>query len=195
MSQYCSSCGEVFSSDLNYCKFCGAHRESDLPGENQIKLEGWQRRFEYGSAQKWSEACASVIVNSDSEEALRANSSFDCSRIPSDGDLVPGDCIWSSIKYPGPLPSNVLGRSFDENLLDDAWVTARPESEIIQVFGEPIVSRKRPWGSVPGEGFSILLFSKSFGFLNRNVKVGGVWFDCYGVALSVETNVSKYMKS
>ena len=193
MSDFCSECGKELSSDSNYCKSCGTKKGGAVAGPSQITLRSFERRFLYGSAPKFSEASEDVVVEADSAEALRANTPFDCSRIPDDEDLVPGNCVWSSIKYPGPLPEVVLGRSFQENLLDDFWVTARPEEEIRVVLGDPIVERKAPWGSNPDEGYSLLMFTKDKGLFSRDVEVGGVWFDCYGVALSVETNISKYM--
>lgn len=194
MSNLCSSCSSIMDANAKFCAHCGKANQAENLSAEAIFLEGHARRFKYGSAESLLSAGESIWVDSSSEEFKNANSPFSPTKIPQEGDLVPGDCVWSSFKYPGPISPEILGRSFEENVTDDLWMTGRPLEEINLVLGPPIVPPTDSHGmGLRGGGLFLLLYRHSFGFMKRQVKVAGVWFDNYRVALQAEENVAKYM--
>ena len=102
MAKYCSSCGAETAADKVHCITCGAAYAEALPEENMLLLRAKDRRFEYGSI-SFSESSEDIYVRPDSEELRKAMTPFDSRRIPSEGDMVPGNCIWAALKYPDLL--------------------------------------------------------------------------------------------
>ncbi|NBQ97259.1 MAG: zinc ribbon domain-containing protein [Micrococcales bacterium] len=192
LAKFCSSCGESVVQESKYCIKCGASYSESLPDENKLLLRAKDRRFEYGSI-SFSESSEDVYVGTDSEELRRAMTPFDSTRIPSDGDMVPGNCIWAALKYPGPLPQSVLNSNFQQNIIGASWLIARPKSEINTVLGIPTIDSRARFGDPGDGGMYLSIYTEDFGFMKRQTRVAGVWFDAYHVGVAIEENVNKYL--
>jgi hypothetical protein len=164
-----------------------------LPGGNQVVLEGRERRFPYGTLPitPLGEARKTVFLDASDPEVARANSPFSSAQIPQVGDLVPGNCVWVSFEYPGPLPAHVLGGNFESNINGD-WIEARPRSEVEKVLGKPFV-KVRATQDLEGLNIFLSLYKEEFGLFKQKVRVAGVWFDEYDVAFMIEEHVNAYL--
>lgn len=192
MAKYCSSCGAETAADKVHCIPCGAAYAEALPEENMLLLRAKDRRFEYGSI-SFSESSEDIYVRPDSEELRKAMTPFDSRRIPSEGDMVPGNCIWAALKYPGPLPQSVLNSDFQQNIIGATWLIARPKSEINSVLGIPTIESRARFGDPADGGMYLSIYTEDFGFMKRQTRVAGVWFDAHHVGVAIEENVNKYL--
>lgn len=71
---------------------------------------------------------------------------FDASRIPAPGDLVPRDCVWSRIPYPGPLPK-AARKWLSVSRVMNIDPVARPLNQLISVLGQPSARSEHPDGT------------------------------------------------
>jgi len=190
MASFCSSCGTETVQNQFHCSTCGAQIIEAMPASDQVVLEGRERRFLYDST-PLLEARKTVYLDPNDPEVARANSPFDPSKIPQEGDLVPGNCVWVSFAYPGPIPAHVRGGTFESNITGD-WLIGRPKTEVNQILGAPFV-QVREIQDLGGFTIFLSLYKEEFGLFKQKVRVAGVWFDEYDVAFRIEDHVNAYL--
>jgi hypothetical protein len=188
MASFCSSCGTEIVHNQVHCSSCGARVVEALPGSEQVLLHGRERRFLYWSVPLF-EAGKSVYVDPTDPEISRANTPFNPAKIPEIGDMVPGNCVWVDVNYPGPIPPEIFGGTFESNITGD-WMVGRPRSEVRQILGDPQI---KVIGLVEDINLTLSLYTESYGFMNKKVRLAGIWFDEYDIAWMVEPNINRYM--
>lgn len=66
-----------------------------------------------------------------------ANAPFDPSSPPSDGALVPADCVWAYVSHPGDFPDYPYGKTVPDSFRRMGTLRGRTFDEIAEVVGLP----------------------------------------------------------
>jgi hypothetical protein len=143
-----------------------------------IFVKNSDRRIPVGSASLQENdtimEAGGVWVSPKSEEAKNAGALFDPKVIPTEGSLVPADCIWSVHAYPGP--PNVRSQNPKKAMVEMGQLVGRPFDEIVEHVGAP---NSRQAGE---EGIFACVWME-VGFLSAWTIT--LVFDSYGVCASV----------
>jgi hypothetical protein len=184
---FCGKCGTKADEGNSFCSQCGsklAATKGKTQAKNTVLIPYSQMRVPYGTMtiEKIQEmGDGPYEVPKDSPEALAAKTPFDAAVIPSDGDLVPIDCVWAFFRHPGKFPGDPSFGSIDERFVAMGNLQGRLHKEIARHVDAPITDlaigdeRTCVWGKT--------------GFFS--IWQIGVKFDKYGVCIGIfsQTNV------
>lgn len=185
---FCSKCGGSVEDTAAFCSACGNQLTAEpvkSKSGKTVSLMGFQMRVPYGSVKP-----EDVLQMGDepfefpasSEEAKRANTPFDASKTPEEGDLVPLDCAWAFFKHPGEFPKNPNNfGSIDKKFVAMGTLPGRTFSEIVSVVGNPMTNMAN--GDVRA-----CVWGKTGLFSMWQI---GLRFDKYGICMGIfsETNI------
>lgn len=87
-----------------------------------------------------------ITVFANSVEGLRANQPFNSARVPTDGDLVPADCIWAFFAPPGRMAGDPSSGPLKKRLQAIGTLTGRRYIEIAKYLGPPMTTVRKPDG-------------------------------------------------
>jgi hypothetical protein len=181
MEKFCTNCGSGRAGEAKFCGSCGLPFEgSNATAENagKVFVKNSDRRIPVGSASLQENdtimEVGGVWVSPKSDEAKNAGAVFDPKVIPTEGSLVPADCIWSVHAYPGT--PNVRSQNPKKAMVEMGQLVGRPFDEIVEHVGAP---NSRQAGE---EGIFACVWME-VGFLSAWTIT--LVFDSYGVCASV----------
>lgn len=186
----CVACAEEILAEAKLCKHCKTRQDDPAwveQDQSKVVLAPHERRVPMGSmsVEEWVRE-ERIRVDKDSDEYQNSLVSFDASKPPSEGDLVPADCVWAVFPWPGPLPGHLLPGDFGATnpkkffgKLGD--VRGWTYQELEHCAGAPFQTIPRADG-----GRTVVW---SYGGLFEAWS-GALYFDRYGVCAGVGTETS-----
>ena len=131
----CPKCGSFSKPESKFCPKCGESlKQTELV---QVALK--DARVIYASRTLDELPDDFFLTSVDSDLYRSKGLPFDSSRIPSQGDLVPADCIWACFAHPGYLRPAKRGQKLLDKYKQIAAYTGRTLTELCGYFGEPEV--------------------------------------------------------
>ena len=150
----CIACAEPILMSAKLCKHCKVAQNDQRFAEdtsNKVLIPFKHRRVLYASVDSKSikeEDMQDVWVDPDSEESKLASARpFSGELPPSDGDLVPRDCVWAYARHPGYGWPGLIESSNVKTFFTTAGaLTGRRLLEIQDYVGPPNVSMADSFG-------------------------------------------------
>lgn len=141
---FCSQCGNKVGVEARFCSSCGSAVDASAAKRETLSFALSELRVPYGTGNLEmlppDQRSADVVsIPADSDLVKTARTTFDKSRIPSDGDLVPMDCVWAFVKHPGEFPNGIVPyMSIDKKFVSMGTLRGRTFREIEEAAGPPM---------------------------------------------------------